>query len=86
MAKARQEVAFYASTPSYRGVLEHHGWGDLQSDLGALAPAQRWGEMASLITDEIFEELVIISPPSLVASRVRRRWQGLADRVAISYC
>lgn len=86
MERARQQVAFCASTLSCRAVLDHHGWGDLQADLNTLARTPRWGEMASLITDEIFEEFVIVSPPSLVAARARRRWEGLADRVTISYC
>ena len=30
---AKEQIAFYASTPAYRGVLEHHGWGDLQPEL-----------------------------------------------------
>ena len=37
MAAARagtcQQIAFYGSTPAYRGVLELHGWGDLQDEL-----------------------------------------------------
>ena len=30
-AVARERIAFYASTPAYRAVLELHGWGDLQT-------------------------------------------------------
>ncbi len=29
----RAQIAFYGSTPAYRGVLELHGWGDLQNEL-----------------------------------------------------
>src|SRR5205823_6630842 len=32
----REQIAFYASTPAYRGVLDLHGWGDLQPELNAL--------------------------------------------------
>src|SRR5262245_20419839 len=31
----RQQIAFYGSTPAYRGVLDLHGWGDLQTELNA---------------------------------------------------
>jgi hypothetical protein len=36
-AVTRERIAFYASTPSYRGVLELHGWGDLDELPAAFA-------------------------------------------------
>ncbi len=35
----RKQIAFYASTPAYRKVLELHGWGDLQTELHRLSHA-----------------------------------------------
>ena len=32
-----RQVGFYGSTPAYRGVLEVHGWGELQSELNVLS-------------------------------------------------
>src|SRR5204862_5710564 len=29
----REQIAFYGSTPAYRGVLDLHGWGDMQTEL-----------------------------------------------------
>ncbi|HWW55055.1 MAG TPA: LLM class F420-dependent oxidoreductase, partial [Acidimicrobiales bacterium] len=59
MAKAaagvRQQVAFYGSTPAYRGVLELHGWGDLQTELNVLSKQGKWVEMGHLITDDILD-------------------------------
>jgi len=43
--KVRGQIAFYGSTPAYRGVLELHGWGELQSELNALSKTgsgRRW--------------------------------------------
>ena len=34
---AKQQIAFYGSTPAYRGVLELHGWGDLQDELNRMS-------------------------------------------------
>ena len=34
----RQQIAFYASTPAYRGVLDLHGWGDAQNELNRMVP------------------------------------------------
>ncbi len=45
----KERVAFYASTPAYRGVLEVHGWGDLQTDLHRLSKEEsgrRWARLS----------------------------------------
>ena len=36
-----KQLAFYASTPAYRGVLEQHGWGELQPELTRLSKLGR---------------------------------------------
>jgi len=51
--KLRYQVAFYGSTPAYRGVLDLHGLGDLGVRLNELARAGKWGEMAPLVSDEV---------------------------------
>ena len=67
MAKAtagtRQQIAFYGSTPAYRGVLEHHGWGDLQPDLNRLSKEGKWVEMGGLIDDEILHTFAVVGAP-----------------------
>jgi len=30
IAGTKAQIAFYASTPGYRAVLDLHGWGDIQ--------------------------------------------------------
>jgi len=45
--KVRGQIAFYGSTPAYRGVLELHGWGELQSELNALSKTGEWEKMAN---------------------------------------
>ena len=49
----RQQMAFYASTPAYRPVLERHGWGELQTDLNRLSKAGDWTGMGELVDDEM---------------------------------
>ena len=49
----KSTIAFYASTPAYRAVLDAEGAGDLQPELNALSKQGRWADMASLITDEM---------------------------------
>ena len=53
----RQQIAFYASTPAYRPVLELHGWGDLQSELNTLSKRGEWVKMGELIDDDVLMPL-----------------------------
>ena len=79
----RQQVAFYASTPSYRPVLEMHGWGKVGEELGSLAGRGKWGEMPNLITDEMLETFVIIGSWDDIAAKLHARYDGLLDRVGL---
>ena len=53
----QQQIAFYGSTPAYRGVLELHGWGDLQPELNALSKQGEWVKMGELIDDDVLERV-----------------------------
>jgi probable F420-dependent oxidoreductase len=79
---ARRQIAFYGSTPAYRGVLDFHGWGELQPQLNALSKAGKWVEMGELINDEVLQAFAIVCRPEEVASAVRARFGGLIDRVS----
>ncbi len=80
---ARMQIAFYASTPTYRTVLEVHGWGDVADRLSHLAARKHWDEMPALITDDILNEAAIISPMEEVPARIKLRYAGLLDRVTL---
>ena len=79
----KQQIAFYASTPAYRPVLDVHGWGDLQPELNALTKLGRWADMPGLVSDELLEAIAICAPIGEVAARVRERFGGRADRVSL---
>ncbi len=81
----RKQIAFYASTPAYRKVLELHGWGDLQTELRRLSLAGEWDEMGSLIDDEILNEFAVVAPLGDVARKVRERCDGVIDRVLVGF-
>ena len=51
----RAQIAFYASTPAYRVVLDVHGWGDLQPALQERTRAGDWAGMAALVPDDLLE-------------------------------
>jgi len=56
----RQQIAFYGSTPAYRGVLDIHGWGGLQDELNTLSKQGKWVEMGILIDDEILNTFAVV--------------------------
>ena len=81
--EVRSQVAFYASTPSYRRVLEHHGWGEVGQRLSQLARLGRWQEMASVVPDEVLQAVAVEASPEEVPRALQERYRGLLDRVAV---
>jgi len=81
--KMRAQAAFYASTPSYRVVLEAHGWEEVGEKLGSLAREKEWDEMPKLVTDEMLYAFAVETTPEEVGPALRERYEGLIDRVAL---
>lgn len=81
----RKQIAFYASTPAYRKVLDLHGWGDLHTELHRLSLAGEWDTMGTLISDEILEEFAVVAPIDELAAKIRDRCDGLIDRVMMGF-
>jgi probable F420-dependent oxidoreductase len=81
--KMRSQAAFYASTPTYRTVLEAHGWQDTGERLGELARNKKWDEMPNLITDEMLHTFAVETAPDEVGTVLKERYEGLIDRVAL---
>ncbi len=79
----KTQIAFYGSTPAYRGVLECHGWGDLQTDLNRLSKRGRWDEMTELVDDEMLETIAVCGQPGEIGEKVRARYGAFADRVSL---
>jgi probable F420-dependent oxidoreductase len=79
----RSQIAFYASTPSYRPVMELHGWGETAERLSALARRGAWSEMPALIDDGILRTFAVVEDEPRLAEALHRRYEGLADRVTL---
>lgn len=77
----RKQLAFYGSTPAYRGVLDLHGWGDLHVDLHRLSKQGRWDEMGGLLDDEMLATLAVVAPLPELAQALLDRCDGAIDRV-----
>ncbi len=79
----RMRIAFYGSTPAYRGVLEHHGWGEAQTELHALSRRGRWAEMADVIDDEMLRTFAAVGTPTEVAGTLLERFGDVVDRLTL---
>ena len=55
---ARQRLAFYMSTPAYRGAFSIFGLEDRCREMSAFAKAQRWDALADAVDDELLHECV----------------------------
>jgi probable F420-dependent oxidoreductase len=79
----RSRLAFYASTPAYRSILELHGWGGLHHRLHELSRRGEWDAMAHLVTDEVLEAFAVVAEPDAVARALQERFGGLARRAIL---
>lgn len=81
---ARAQVAFYASTPSYRPVMALHGWESVAEKLSIHAARGEWAEMPMLITDEMLPAFCTMADsPAELAAALKARYTGIADRITL---
>ena len=80
---ARAQISFYASTPSYRPVFALHGWEGVAEKLSSHAARGEWGEMFSLITDEILETFCLVTEADSLPEKMKARYENLADRLTL---
>jgi probable F420-dependent oxidoreductase len=80
-----ERIAFYGSTPAYRGVLESIGVGELQPELNAMSKQGRWQEMGTLIGDDILDAFAIVGEPGTIAAEMLRRYGSFTDRTSAAF-
>lgn len=80
---ARQQLSFYASTPSYRPVMALHGWKDEAEKLSGLASRSKWDQMSQIVTDEMLEQFGTIATLDELPEKLYARYRGIADRLTI---
>ena len=79
--RVRQQIAFYASTPSYAPVMDLHGWGGTREQLSRLAAKGHWEEMPALIGDEMLDVFAVSGTWAELPAKIVARYAGLLDRV-----
>jgi hypothetical protein len=82
--KARAQLAFYGSTPAYAGVLDHHGYEDLQPELNTMSKQGRWREMTDLIDDDLLDLVAVSGSPGEVGRSIAAR-NVFADRTTMMF-
>jgi probable F420-dependent oxidoreductase len=78
----RTQLAFYAATRTYIGVLEAHGWGETCHRLSEKAAKGDWAGMASLITDEMLDVYAVQGTWDELPGLLRTKYAGVIDRLA----
>jgi probable F420-dependent oxidoreductase len=79
----REQISFYASTRSYRKVMELHGWGDVCDRLHALSTKGEWKKMREEVSDDILAEFVVEGSWGEMGGLLKERYDGLVDRVRL---
>jgi probable F420-dependent oxidoreductase len=77
----RKQIAFYGSTPAYKTVLDHHGWGDAQIELNRMSKQGEWDAMADVIDQEMLDAFAVVAEPNDVANELLSRYSHLVDRL-----
>lgn len=79
----KQQIGFYGSTPAYKQVLDHHGWGDAHGELNSLTKQGRWDELASVIDDEMLATFAAVCEPDAVDAELEARYGATVDRISL---
>ena len=83
--EVRQQIAFYASTPNYRILLEYHGYGELGRELSRLMRHGDITAMAQHIPDALLDEVAIVASPDELPVKLRQRYEGILQRVSLYF-
>ena len=82
VASARNQIAFYASTPAYLPVLACHGWEQLHTEAQQLIRQGDWGKLNDLVDDDILNTFAVVGTPAEVAEKISARFTGKAQRIS----
>ena len=74
----RRQISFYGSTPSYLGVLQAEGWGDLGERLNKLSREGKWDEMARAISDDVVHAFTAVGRYDEIVPKIRERFADVA--------
>ncbi len=82
---AAAQIGFYSSTPAYRPVLDHHGFGDLQPRMRELTREGRWAELADNVPAELLELVVTSGTPGEIGPALVERNASATTTALVLY-
>ncbi len=80
MAGVRQQISFYASTPSYRSVLDASDW-DFGDKLHSMSRRGEWDKMPGEVPDEAVLAVGVAAPVDKLGQAIRDRYGDRVQRV-----
>ncbi|WP_428483755.1 TIGR03617 family F420-dependent LLM class oxidoreductase [Rhodopila sp.] len=83
--QARYRVAFYGSTPAYRGVFDLHGVSDLGVKLTEMSKQGQWNQMAAQVPDDVLDLFVARATYDELPAAIEKRYGGIVDTVSIDF-
>jgi probable F420-dependent oxidoreductase len=81
--EVKLQIAFYATTRTYKQILELHDRGGLVPQLRSAFEAQDKDRMVELIDDDLCDAIAAAGTADEVRQRVAA-WDGVADRILVS--
>ena len=82
--KTKNQIAFYASTRSYKDVMETHGWHDVHEKLYRMSVNGEWSEMGSHITDEMLDNFSVVGTYDQIGPKIKETYGAFADSINFS--
>ena len=77
------QIAFYATTRTYKGILAMHGREHIVPGLRSAFEARDRTKMTNLIDDELCDAIAIAGTAEEARDKIER-WHGIADRVMVA--
>jgi probable F420-dependent oxidoreductase len=82
--RQRRLLAFLYSTPAYAPTLELYGWDEVGPRLRALIRHERWDDLATVLPDEVLDELVPCGTFDELPEMLLDRFAGLGQGLLVS--
>ncbi len=81
----REQIAFYASTPNYRGVLDLHGWVALGEKLSEKVRRGEFKDLGQAVPDEMLDAFSVTAPLDQAPAVLAARYRGLVQRIGVYF-
>ncbi len=81
-AYARQQIAFYMSTPAYKIVTDIHSWQATAETLSRMAREGRWAEMPHALTDDILDAMIVTGTWAALPGKLHDKYGTDIDRIS----